>query len=393
MFEEQYVRLRAPDLLSGDYAFESFDPMDGSSAGPGVAVETLTLNPRERRDVQRDPRTTALAPAMPMKLIEPVAAEAEPEAAAAPIAWGVAAVRAPDSPYDGQGITVAVLDTGIDPTHPAFAGIDLVRRNFTEESDDDLNGHGTHCAGTIFGQDVDGQRIGIARHVRRAVIGKVLGVGGDSSLTIVEAIQWALAEGAQVISMSLGIDFPGYVDRLVKLGFDVLPATSRALEGYRANINLFSRLADLIAARRLVGAGALLIAAAGNESDRPRYEIAVAPPAAGTGIVAVGALGQMGRGLDVASFSNSGVSIAAPGVAIRSAVPRGGLRAMSGTSMAAPHVAGVAALWAQKQLEEDGAIDDELLKSRLLASGTRARLAPEIDPDDIGAGLVQAPLG
>ncbi len=393
MFEEQYVRLRAPDLLSGDYAFESFDPMDGSSAGPGVAVETLTLNPRERRDVQRDPRTTALAPAMPMKLIEPVAAEAEPEAAAAPIAWGVAAVRAPDSPYDGQGITVAVLDTGIDPTHPAFAGIDLVRRNFTEESDDDLNGHGTHCAGTIFGQDVDGQRIGIARHVRRAVIGKVLGVGGDSSLTIVEAIQWALAEGAQVISMSLGIDFPGYVDRLVKLGFDVLPATSRALEGYRANINLFSRLADLIAARRLVGAGALLIAAAGNESDRPRYEIAVAPPAAGTGIVAVGALGQTGRGLDVASFSNSGVSIAAPGVAIRSAVPRGGLRAMSGTSMAAPHVAGVAALWAQKQLEEDGAIDDELLKSRLLASGTRARLAPEIDPDDIGAGLVQAPLG
>ena len=72
---------------------------------------------------------------------------------------------------------------------------------------------------TIFGRDVDGKRIGIARGVRKALIGKVLSdTGGGSSEMIFRGIQWALDEGAHVISMSLGFDFPGAVKRMEDLG-------------------------------------------------------------------------------------------------------------------------------------------------------------------------------
>ena len=86
------------------------------------------------------------------------------------------------STWTGEGVTVAVLDTGIDSKHPAFAGVDIVEKDFTGTGNGDRQGHGTHCAGTIFGRDVDGKRIGVARGVKRALIGKVLGDegGGDS---------------------------------------------------------------------------------------------------------------------------------------------------------------------------------------------------------------------
>src|SRR5690606_41473924 len=93
--------------------------------------------------------------------------------AAGDVTWGVKAMGAYTSPFDGSGIVVAVLDTGIDPTHPAFAGVNLTRRNFTTAGDDDTHGHGTHCAGTIFGRAVNGTRIGVAPGVTEAVIGKV----------------------------------------------------------------------------------------------------------------------------------------------------------------------------------------------------------------------------
>ena len=78
----------------------------------------------------------------------------------------VQAVRAPDSSFTGAGVVVAVLDTGIDPNHTAFANVPLVQKNFTSEPDDDQDGHGTHCAGTIFGQDIDNYRIGVARGIK-----------------------------------------------------------------------------------------------------------------------------------------------------------------------------------------------------------------------------------
>lgn len=208
------------------------------AAQPIVKLEEAELTKREVNDLRRDPRTLAIAKPMPLKLIEPVDSSS---AATATKCWGIDAVRASESPYDGTGITVAVLDTGIDPNHPAFKGMKLVQKNFTEEADNDIHGHGTHCAGTIFGQDVNDIRIGIARNIKCALIGKVLGEEGGSTDTLARAIMWAVNEGANVISMSLGIDFPGYVDWLVrKHRMDVRPATSLALEEYRANVSTCS---------------------------------------------------------------------------------------------------------------------------------------------------------
>jgi subtilisin family serine protease len=130
-----------------------------------------------------------------------------------------------------SGIVVAVLDTGIDPNHTAFRGLAFESKNFsTVPYEDDKHGHGTHCAGTILGRDVDGIRIGVARGVRRALIGKVLDDEGyGDSVRIAQAIQWAHLQGAQVISMSQGIDFLSLVTWYEKAGAERAEAFSRAL--------------------------------------------------------------------------------------------------------------------------------------------------------------------
>jgi subtilisin family serine protease len=328
-----------------------------------------------------------------MKLIAPVDVPGSATAAAATTAWGVTAVGADTSPFSGAGVVVAVLDTGIDAAHPAFAGMEIVEKDFTTEGNGDLHGHGTHCAGTIFGRPTDDTRIGVAPGVAKALIGKVLGAGGGTSDRIVSAIQWAVDNGAHVISMSLGIDFPGLVESLVAQGFPPALATSRALEAYRANVQLFERLASLVRAQGSFGQTTVIVAAAGNESRRdqdPHFTIAVSPPAVSEGIISVAALQQGASGLRVASFSNIGASVSGPGVAITSASPGGGLVAMSGTSMATPHVAGVAALWAEK-LSAAGSLTALQLMSRLIASGVTDGLQQGFDPFDVGSGMVRAP--
>ncbi len=374
-----------------------------SRGGPGatplddareIDLSEETLSTGDIDDLRRDPEVFAIAPPMPLSLIEPqtIATAEDAAVTAAGNAWGIEAVGAHLSSFDGNGAVVAVLDTGIDAGHAAFNGVELVRRNFTTESDDDQHGHGTHCAGTIFGRDVGGTRIGVARGVQKAIIGKVLGAGGGSSATLASAINWAVQNGANVVSMSLGIDFPGYVKFLVtEHGMETEPATSLALSGYRANVNLFSRITDFLEAQSRFGSGVMIVAASGNESERPRYEIAVAPPAAGNGMIAVGALQQGGAGFTVASFSNTEVNCSAPGVAIQSAALGGGLTIMSGTSMATPHVAGVAALWAQKELQESGAITTENIVAKVLGHATREGLAADAQFNDVGAGIVRAP--
>lgn len=348
-----------------------------------VEIDKVELSEQERADLAKDASVSVVA-AMPMQLARPLRGGNVPETGDS---WGLAAIRAHESEFDGDGIVVAVLDTGI-VAHPAFDGVQLVSQNFTSDVDEDVDGHGTHCAATIFGRDVGGRRIGVARGVSKALIGKVLGRQGGTTVAVIEGIQWAVANKAHLISMSLGIDFPGYVDYLInKKGFDPRPATSLALEGFRANLALFESVARLADVH---GDGAVIVAAAGNESRRPQYTIAASPPAGGhREIITVGAVGH---GLSVASFSNRGVDLVGPGVDVVSADSGGGLTAMSGTSMAAPHVAGAAALWAQSMRNSTGVVRASVLRTRVVGRANTSGLASGWIEGEVGTGLVQCPL-
>lgn len=337
-----------------------------------------------------DPSVVATAPTMPVCLFRPTAT-GEPDASE--VSWGISAIRADRSRLDGRGVKVAILDSGIDRSHPAFAGINMQICDFTKEGPADVIGHGTHCAGTIFGRDVEGRRIGVARGVDDVLVGKVIGENGGSSAKLLDAILWAVEKGAHVISMSLGIDFTAYQKQLKGSGYPDEIATSKALDGYRQNVLLFERLAGLIRAGAFLGRNALLVAASGNESRRDvdeRFSVGCGPPAVSDGFLSVAAVGRCGERWRAAPFSNVNPSVAAPGVDIVSAALRGGLTTMSGTSMAAPHVAGVAAMLAQKHLQT-GSFNPQLAAAQLMARSTVEQMEPGYSSATVGAGVVQAP--
>src|SRR4030095_9575249 len=142
------------------------DGLELEAAQPRLsfAVEVDALTARRVEEVSHHRDIAAVAPVIPMKLIAPVSLPRAAQPTSTSAAWGIHAVGADTSSLSGGGVRVAVLDTGIHASHPAFDGVELVRRNFTGESDEDLDGHGTHCAATIFGRDIDGKRIGVAPH-------------------------------------------------------------------------------------------------------------------------------------------------------------------------------------------------------------------------------------
>ncbi|WP_323000195.1 S8 family serine peptidase [Castellaniella sp.] len=280
------------------------------------------------------------------------------------VSWGIHAVGAGGSTLTGQGIRIAVLDTGLDLSHPDFAGRSIESRSFVAgQPVQDGNGHGTHCAGIAAGpRDPEGgTRYGVAGEAG-LYIGKVLGddgSGGDGG--ILEGINWAVAQGCDIVSMSLGSP--------------VEPGQS------------YSRVFEEVA-KRALAAGTLIVAAAGNDSQRPDSIAPVGHPANCPSIMAVAAVDQ---NLNVAPFSSGGlqgdggeVNLAAPGVDVLSSWPGNELyRSLSGTSMATPFVAGVAALHAQQ--------DPQVRAARLavrLVDGAQALRDP---PRDVGTGLVRAP--
>ncbi len=362
----------------------------GSPARGTLVVTDELLSDTAAAEATRDPATRAITPVMPTRLIAPkagVSGKTED-------GWGIAAVGADASRFTGAGVTVAVLDTGIDRTHPAFAGIDLVERDFSGSGNGDRQGHGTHCVGTILGRGV-GPRIGVARGVQRALIGKVLGNDGSGeSDWIFNALTWAMREGADIISMSLGFDFPGMVAKLIADGWPADLATSTALEAYRGNLRMFDAVMGVLKAQAAFGTEPLVVAAAGNESRRNvnvNYKIAVSLPAAADGVVSVAAVSRGISELVVAPFSNSVALVSAPGVDVISAWPGGGFSSLSGTSMACPHVAGVAALWWEALTRAGTRANARNVSARLLATARTDVFGIHANEADTGQGLVSAP--
>jgi subtilisin family serine protease len=278
--------------------------------------------------------------------------------------WGLQATAVVSSPFTGRGTRVAVLDTGFDLTHPDFLGRVIVSQSFVPgEAVQDGHGHGTHCIGTSCGPRRPGQlpRYGVA-YEAEIYAGKVLsnsGRGTDSQ--ILNGINWAIANKCEIVSMSLGAP---------------------------AQLNQpFSAIFEQVAQRALA-AGTLIIAAAGNESQRPGLIAPVGHPANCPSIIAVAALDAQGR---IAPFSCGGlnlqggqIDITGPGVAVRSSWPQPQLyRTISGTSMATPHVAGIAALFAESNPSLRGRALVQVLHQN-------ARRLP-LPSRDVGAGLAQAP--
>jgi subtilisin len=268
--------------------------------------------------------------------------------------WGLAACKVPPSTFSGNGIKVAVLDTGFDRGHPEFAGRAIVTNTFVGQPVQDLHGHGTHTAGTACGPQSPPspiQRYGSGFRTQM-FIGKVLtNSGSGTQAQVLAGMNWAIANKCVVISMSLGAQIP------------VQPSYTAA-------------------GNAALSAGCLIIAAAGNASNRPGVINPAGAPANSPSIMSVAALD---RSLRVAPFSNGGkIDVAGPGVAVFSSWPRPTLHnTISGTSMAAPHVSGCAALWAQTSPTLRGAA----LRAKLT---TTARHLP-LPVTDVGAGLVQAP--
>ncbi|MFD1148257.1 S8 family serine peptidase [Saccharothrix hoggarensis] len=281
--------------------------------------------------------------------------------------WGLQAVGANLSSATGKGVRVAVLDTGFTVAHPDYAGRVVITQSFIQgEAVDDAHGHGTHCVGSAAGPRQPasgGPGYGVA-HEAEIYAGKVLsnaGFGSDSG--ILAGIEWAIANGCAVVSMSLGAS--------------VQPGTPHS--------QIFEQ-----AATRALAKGTLIVAAAGNESRRPGRINPVGHPANCPSILAVGAIDvQRAMGFfSCGTVDHIGqVDLVAPGVDVYSSWNKedGGLgmhKRIQGTSMATPHVAGVAALVAQKH----GARGWELW-ARLSQSARRLALPST----DVGAGLVQAP--
>ncbi|WP_289368179.1 S8 family peptidase [Pantoea stewartii] len=357
------------------------------------------LSAQELNEVVGDPETELIAQEMPVSLINPVA---EPFCQKSwgiftetHISQGLEDIRALSSPYSGRGVTVAVLDTGIEQTHDCFRGMSILSRDFTGEGIEDRNGHGTHCAGTIFGRDVNGSRIGVARGVEHAYIAKVLSdTGNGTSDMVYSGMLWALEQKADIISMSLGFDFPGMVVNLTNDGWPVDLATSTALDAFRNNLRMFDAIMAVARAQSFVYSP-LIIAASGNESRRSvdsRLKISCSLPAAAEGVISVSAVVNSGNEVyRAADFSNINATLCAPGVDIVSAWPNNTFKSLSGTSMACPHVAGVAALWWEERRRSGLRPSAKNVSARLIATARRDVFSHGNTELDTGQGLITSP--
>ena len=269
----------------------------------------------------------------------------------APTAWAAG--------YDGTGTTVAVLDTGVDAAHPDLAGVVTAAENFTDSPDTaDHFGHGTHVAATVAGTGAasGGRRKGVAPGAD-VMVGKVLGDDGYGLESwVLAGMEWAARSGADVVNMSLGGDPTDGTDPL-----------SQAVNALTEET------------------GTLFVVSAGNSGENGASTIG--SPGSATGALTVGAVDREDQ---LAPFSSRGPrvgdlavkpDITAPGVDIVAARATGTAMgtpmddkytAASGTSMAAPHVAGAAAILAQRHPEWTGSQLKDALVSTAVGDPARS---------------------
>ncbi len=237
------------------------------------------------------------------------------------IDWGLRSLNVPEvwKKTQGEGVTVAVLDTGIALEHPDLKDAIIATRDFTGGNDPmDRNGHGSHCSGIVAARANQTGVIGVAPKAK-LMMGKVLNDSGYGMMDwIVEGINWAFESGADIISLSLG---------------------SR-----RSDPKLEK------AVKRVIDGGKIIIAAAGNEGEG---RDTISYPGHYPGVICVGSIN---REMRRSYFSSTGPNLAimAPGEDILSCYPPDKYAKFSGTSMATPFIAGVAALILSKHRKYGG---------------------------------------
>jgi parallel beta-helix repeat protein len=276
------------------------------------------------------------------------------------VPWGISRIGAPTawSLSTGAGVKVAILDTGIQYDHPDLAanikgGISVLGETYSTDPAEwnDGNGHGTHVAGTVAAVNNDVGVVGSAPAAWLYAV-KVLFDNGEGYVSdVIEGIDWSVQNGMQVINMSLGTP---------------------------SDISAFEDACD-----RAFEAGFLLVAAAGKEGDGNPDTTELSYPAAYDSVIAVAATDSNDQ---VPSWSNSGpfIELAAPGVSVLSTYKGSTYATASGTSMAAPHVSGTAALvWARNPSLTN-------VQVRSILSQTAEDLGPAGRDTVYGYGLVRA---